>query len=218
MQSLKDNAALLITLAITLLIGVIGLALLTSSSEEPISEEEKSSLLEREDSHTTGNQESEIVMVEFSDFECSACAYYHNEFNNFKQSYNNRVKFVYRHFPLESIHPLAFKAAEASEAAASQDKFWEYQDLLFKRQSIWSLLSEERATETFIEYAEELEVEDLERFEKDLKEGTYTSKVQRDLDDAEALKLGGTPTVFINGEQISNPTYENLSIEVDKLL
>ncbi|MBN1331631.1 thioredoxin domain-containing protein [Candidatus Dojkabacteria bacterium] len=218
MESIKDNMALIITIVATLIIGAIGVVALSTTDTKPIPESERAELLVRDDSHVAGDFTSKITVVEFSDFECPACGYYAEEFNRFKQDYEDRVRIVYRQFPLESIHPLAFKAAEASEAAAAQNKFWEYHDILFANQSIWGVLSEEKAIEAFIGYAEEIGVEDLSKFAAELKEGVYKSKVQKDLDDAKALKLPGTPSILVNGVQIENPSYENLSNEIERLL
>ena len=218
MQTIKDNAALIITILATLIIGGVGLALLSTSSEKPLTHDEKTSLLVKEDSQITGDINSQITVVEFSDFECPACGYYSEEFNIFKQNYGDRVKIVYRHFPLESIHPLAFKAAEASEAAGAQGKFWEFHDILFAKQLIWSLLPEDAAIEAFTGYANSVGVEDIERFKTELKDGTHVAKVQSDLNDAEGLRLKGTPSVFLNGTQLENPSYDNLSAQVDQLL
>jgi len=86
--------------------------------------------------HVKGNENAPITIVEYSDFQCPYCSRFHSDMNQIMSEYPNDVKWVYKHFPLDSIHPVARKAAEASECAADQDAFWEYADELYDRQSI----------------------------------------------------------------------------------
>ena len=113
-------------------------------------------------------------------------------------AYPDHVQLVFRHFPLNQIHPNAQKAAEASEAAGAQDAFWEYHDLLFERQSEWSRLDTAAARDYFVELAGELNL-DTERFAQELDEGTYAADVARSEQEATALGLPGTPTGIVNG-------------------
>ncbi|MFH1610573.1 MAG: DsbA family protein, partial [Patescibacteria group bacterium] len=84
--------------------------------------------------HVRGNKDAKITIVEYSDFQCPYCSSFHTTMQQVMQVYPNDVKWVYRHFPLDSIHPVARKAAEASECAADQGKFWEYTDEVFANQ------------------------------------------------------------------------------------
>jgi cyclophilin family peptidyl-prolyl cis-trans isomerase len=115
-----------------------------------------------------------------------------------EEAYGDNLQFVYRHFPLISIHDKAFLAAEAAEAAGAQGKFWEMHDLLFQRQAEWSGLSADQFPEVLAGYAEELEL-DVDRFNEDLQSQAYAEKVQGGYDEAAAMGLPGTPTMFING-------------------
>ena len=87
-----------------------------------------------EEDHIRGNEDAEITIVEYSDFECPFCARFHDTMNQVVAQYGDDVRWVYRHFPLESIHPRARPAAIASECAADQGKFWEYGDTLIANQ------------------------------------------------------------------------------------
>jgi cyclophilin family peptidyl-prolyl cis-trans isomerase len=111
------------------------------------------------------------------------------------------LRVVYRHFPLNSIHDKAALAAEATEAAGVQDMFWEMHDLLFERQREWAGLSSGEIVDVLTGYAQELEL-DVEQFSRDLKEGTYRDLVQQRYDEATGLGLGGTPSVFLNGQYV----------------
>lgn len=217
-QKLNENMPLIITIVVTVLIIAVGIGLLSLSSTDQLSSEEKEKILVRDDSQKAGKTDSDITLVEFSDFECPACATYYPELARVKETYSDRIQFVFRHYPLRSIHPLAQTAAEAAESAGAQQKFWEYHNILFEKQNEWSILNENEAQQKFITYAEEVGVEDLELFTFDIENDTYTAKVNADFDDAEKLNVQGTPTVFINGKRVANPTYDQISATLDELL
>ena len=125
--------------------------------------------------------------------------------------FGDRITFVYRHFPLTSIHQNAEFAARAAEAAGKQGEFWEMHDLLFEKQDEWAKVV--NVSPVFESYADLLGL-DLEKFKLD-----WQSKEVKNLVKAErthALKVGlqGTPTFFLNGKQIQNPT----SLEAFRLI
>lgn len=88
--------------------------------------------------HTKGSENPKVIIVEFSDFQCPACAGFTPFMEQVLNDYPENVALQYRHFPLDMIHPYADAAARAAEAAAAQGKFWEMHDLLFERQQDWS--------------------------------------------------------------------------------
>lgn len=90
------------------------------------------------DDWVKGKKDSQVILVEYSDFQCPACAAYFPMIERVMDEYKDRVAFVYRHFPLTGIHPYAETMARASEAAGKQGKFWEMYQLIFKNQSVWS--------------------------------------------------------------------------------
>ena len=91
--------------------------------------------------HIRGNKNAQITIVEYSDFQCPYCLRFHETMKQIITNYSDDVRWVYRHFPLDSIHPVARKASEASECANDQGKFWEYTDEVFVNQSGLSLES-----------------------------------------------------------------------------
>jgi len=117
-------------------------------------------------------------------------------------AYPDHVQYIYRHYPLTSIHSNAQKAAEASEAAAAQGAFWEYHDLLFEEISIWSELDQAGAVELFISLAEQLKL-DKNQFQTDLEEGLYENYVTTLEQEAQNLGLTSTPSAIIDGQLIS---------------
>jgi len=213
----NENRIIWITVAMSA-IGIIGifLLLLSSSSGEGISGEKRDEYLVREDTHVLGQNDARIQLVVFEDFQCPACVLYVTEFEKVKKQYGEELVFVFRHFPLRTIHPSAQITSEAAEAAGSQGKFYELHDILYSRQDEWSKLEQEELILKMVEYAEELGL-NIELFEAELREGKYTEKVNRDFSDGEKLRVNATPTVFINGRKVSNPTADNISKLIEEL-
>jgi len=108
------------------------------------------------------------------------------------------MSFVYRHFPLKSIHDKAVLASEAAEAAGEQDAFWEYHQVLYANFDEWAGLSQEEAIKKFIDYAKAVNL-DVDQFTEALNEGRYTQKIEDAYQAAAEAGLGGTPTIFVNG-------------------
>ncbi len=154
---------------------------------------------------TLGNDNAKVTVVEFSDFQCPFCKQYID--NTYPQLFDtyiktDKIKFAYRHYPLISIHPNAQKAAEASECANEQDKFWDYHDLLFKNQDTWSPLAAADAAITFTDYAGELGL-NTEQFRSCLDSAKYKQKVDDDIAEANKVGVDGTPAFFVNGWRLT---------------
>ncbi|MBU1131162.1 DsbA family protein [Patescibacteria group bacterium] len=142
-----------------------------------------------------GNLEASIAIVEWSDFECSACGAAYQLIEEVFSQYQEQIKFEYRHFPL-SYHRYAYQAAEASECAQDQGKFWEYYDKLFANQQ--NLTSSD-----LLKYAQESGL-DVELFDDCLKSDVKKKAVDSDLAEASRLGLTFTPSIFVNGELIED--------------
>ena len=149
-----------------------------------------------------GNPELPVSLVEYADFQCPACGAYHSLLIALEEEFSGKVSFVFRHFPLRTIHPNAEMASRAAEAAGKQDKFWEMRDLLFKNQSEWSNIR--GPEDKFVEYAGSLGL-DTARFEDDLDNSEIKSKIQADVDSGIKSGVNATPTFFVNGVKISGP-------------
>lgn len=124
---------------------------------------------------------------------------------------------VFRHFPLSSIHDKAATAAEATEAAAAQGKFWEMHDLLFERQREWGAVPAAEVGDLFADYAKELGL-DVAQFSNDLETGKYRDLVDQSYQEAVSLGIGGTPTLFINGQSYEGPRSDFYFVGLVKLL
>ncbi len=197
---MKNLPLLLGTLLVTtaMILGVIFMFSNNSlSQQDPVSQEE---LVSTSSPHIKGAEAAEITIVEFSDFQCPACAASQELVNEVLAAYPEQVKIEYRHFPLNSIHPNAQLAAQATEVAAQEDKFWEYHDLLFANQRVWSELEEKGAfLEQLAGYAEELGIDKasfLERIESD----RIKSLVIEDITAGGKINIQGTPTFYVNGQ------------------
>ncbi|MBS3128112.1 DsbA family protein [Candidatus Woesearchaeota archaeon] len=144
-----------------------------------------------------GDANAPVTIVEFSDFECPFCARFHKDtFPQIMKQYidTGKVKFIYRDFPL-SFHPNAQKAAEASECADDQGKFWEMHDTIFEKGVTGGVTS-------FKQYALDLSL-NTEMFNDCLDKGKYASEVQKDIADGSAAGITGTPGFLINGKLVS---------------
>lgn len=142
--------------------------------------------------HILGDANAPITLIEYSDFQCPYCITHYPTMQKLISNNPGKVKWVFRHFPL-SFHQAAEKAAEASEAAGAQGKFWEYSDMLAKNsKSDGSGLAEA----DLIRYAGDLGL-DVAKFTGDLDSGKYKDKVSKDQASGEKAKVEGTPATFL---------------------
>lgn len=156
---------------------------------------------------TKGNKEAKVVLVEYSDFQCPACAYYYPLLKKLSQDFGNKVSFSYRHFPLRQ-HMNARSAAYAAEAAGRQNKFWEMHDLIFENQTKWENRGD--AEKIFTELAASLEL-NIDQFKKDIGSAEIKNKVENDFQSGVQSKVNSTPTIFLNGKKIEvPPNYDEL--------
>lgn len=193
-------------LLLILSVSVFGMMKFVSSGESGDNSEEK---LNYKDSNLMtewymGNKDAEVVLVEYSDFQCPACAAYQPILNQLEEDLGNSVKFIYRHFPLKQIHKNAELAGAAAEAAGLQGNFWGMHDLLLENQSDWADLSNEGAKEIFIAYSEFLGLENP-KFSEDLESRGVKSIVENDYQSGIKSQVNATPTFFLNGFRIQNP-------------
>lgn len=162
------------------------------------------------DDNIRGNKNAPITIVEFSDFQCPYCSRFHTTMKRVMENYPDKVRWVYKHFPLDSIHPVARKAAEASECAGDQDKFWEYADAVF---------DSSRLTESsLLVIAKDIGL-NVSKFDSCLKAGTHSAKVEADLQQGSKAGVRGTPGNFINGQSVPGAVpYEQIEAIIESLL
>jgi protein-disulfide isomerase len=136
-----------------------------------------------------------VTIVEFQDFHCPFCERVQPTLTQLMDRYGERIKLVYRDFPIDQLHPQARRAHEAARCAKDQGKFWEYHDVLFARPKDASL-------EILKAYARETGL-DVDRFERCLTGRSYQAAVQKDIEDGIRAGVTGTPTFFVNGRLLS---------------
>jgi Na+/H+ antiporter NhaA len=143
--------------------------------------------------HIRGPEVAPVTLVEYGDYECPYCGRAEPVIRELLDSFGDDVRYVWRHLPLNDVHPNAQTAAEATEAAAAQGAFWQMNDKLLRHQDALT-------TDDLTRYAEELGL-DVERFWDELRRRNYADRVAEDVASADASGVAGTPTFFINGRR-----------------
>lgn len=166
--------------------------------------------------HVYGKADAKVVLIEYADFQCPGCAGVYPEVTKIKEEYKDKIAFVYRAFPLTSIHPNALAAAGAAEAAAKQGKFWEMHDLLFESQDAWESLSPSDRGTAFSNYARQLGL-NLDRFNTDISspEVSYSISYARALGGKSGVSA--TPTLYIGDKLMSDEIRGDLTAGGKKL-
>lgn len=156
--------------------------------------------------HIKGNVDSGLMLIEYSDFQCPACAQTYPIVKQMIEQYGDQFAVEYRHFPLRQIHPNAQIAAQAAEAAGIQGKFWEMHDMLFEQRDEWT--ESFNPKRYFTNYAEKIGI-NPDRFVHDLESSDVKDRVNGDYDEAMGLNLPGTPSFVLNGERIDFEDFVN---------
>jgi len=161
--------------------------------------------------HCIGAPDAPVVLLEYGDYECPACANSQPLLKYLIESYGDQIKLIYRHYPLNDIHPHAELAAEAAEAAGAQGRFWDMHDLLFQH-------ADHLKINALLHCAETLEL-DMVRFKAEMQDRIYLQRVQEHRRSGDLLELRATPTFFLNGK-IIDVTFglENLKEAVCSLI
>lgn len=152
-----------------------------------------------------GRADAPVVIYEFADFQCPACgdfARYVSPLIKERFVEPGTVRYVYYDFPLTQIHQHAFLAARAGRCANEQERFWEFHDWVYGRQSEWSFVDD--AADLFVDYAGEAGL-DQDAFETCLRSDRYAQEVTQSLRFGESLGVSGTPTIFVNGKRLPEP-------------
>lgn len=155
--------------------------------------------------HVKGSDAKEIIFVEYGDYQCPGCGGAHPYVNQVMEEYGDNVTFVFRNFPLTTIHPNARAAAAVAEAAGLQGKFWEMHDILYERQGDWENLEASKRGDIFNGYAQELNL-DIEKFNTDVAGSQAAKKINFDLALGKKVDVSATPTFFVNGEKLDDTT------------
>lgn len=150
-----------------------------------------------------------VTLEEFADFQCPSCAYFQPALKEVRTAYGDRVRIIFRQYPLQ-MHPKAFDAARAAEAAGQQGKFWEMHDMIYQKQKDWSLPTVDHRKE-FENYAQSLGL-DAAKFSNDMISDNATRRVTLDKQRGDYIQIRATPSVFLNGRLLTPD-----EMEVNKL-
>ena len=154
-----------------------------------------------ETDHKKGAVESQVMLVEFSDFQCPACRVFTPLVNQLVDELGEDFTLVYKHFPLPQ-HNNAEQAAFVAEAAGKQDKFFEMHDVLFEKQDEWS--ESDNPKKFFDTYAKDLKL-DMKKFSTDVTSAEVKAKVEKDVISGTEAGVNSTPSFFLNGVKLKNP-------------
>lgn len=188
-----------------LCLGILGLIIVTNKKDSDSSYNGDATKVITEGpiaDHIFGSNAGKVVLVEYADFQCPGCESVSPLLKEIKEKYKDNLTFVFRNLPLTTIHPNALAASTAAEAAGLQGKFFEYHDLLYQNQSQWKDAPVSDRTKTFESYASELGL-DTNKFKSDLTNPDVTAKINRDRATAGKLGASSTPTLFLNGQKVS---------------
>ncbi len=165
-----------------------------------------------ENDKQTGSRDFQVTLVEYGDYECPFCGMAYPLVKRLLKERSTVLRFVFRNFPLQTIHPCATSAAIAAEAASLQGRFWEMHDLLFENQDRF-------AEKLFPKLAAQLGM-DLDQFRRDIARDVLRTKVNADFKSGLHSGVNGTPSFFVNGEKIELPVlaYDALLGVVDEYL
>lgn len=165
-----------------------------------------------DDDPASGPESAPITIVEFSDYQCPFCIKWHDEvFARLMKDYEGKIRFVYRDFPLESIHPEALPAAEAANCAGEQGYYWQYHEALFGQKN-------GLGSKAYMAYATELGL-DVDKFTACMNSENVADEIKADIEYASSIGVSSTPTFFVNGMAvIGAQPYEVFKELIDKEL
>lgn len=154
--------------------------------------------------HVRGIAKAQVTIEEFGDFQCPPCANLSNVLARVEKDYGEKLRVVFREFPLE-MHNHAMAAAAVAEAAGLQGRFWEMHDLLYRTQTVWS--KEQDVAPVFTSYAQSLTL-DLPRFSTALAGAELRDRIRLDQERGKSLGVTATPTIFVNGRPLPPTAFD----------
>jgi protein-disulfide isomerase len=158
--------------------------------------------------HVFGKTDSKVMLIEYGDYQCPGCGAAYPNLKQVSEKYKDQLTFVFRNFPLSSLHPNARAAAAVAEAAGLQGKFWEMHNLLYENQSNWENLASDKRTDFFTDYAKRLGL-DTNRFTADVSSSDINTKIGYDQALGKKINVDATPSIFLNGKTVDQNTWNN---------
>lgn len=210
---MNQEAKIIISITIATVLLLVGAVFFLSKST-PLAGAVDSQYLIRQDSNRLTTENTPVIIVEFGDYQCPACAAAQPIVNKILEQYPGRINLVFRHFPLPQ-HANAIKAAEAAEAAGSQGKYWQMHRLLYQNQTKWAEVSNPQ--DLFLTYAGQIGL-NTDQFISELDSQKSLSKITADKKDGESLQVNATPTFYINGVKLNSFSESEFKSRIDHLL
>jgi protein-disulfide isomerase len=159
--------------------------------------------------HVYGSTANKVTIIEYGDYQCIYCFSAFPQLQAVTKKYADNVTFIFRNFPLTTIHPNALAAATAAEAVGLQGKFWEMHDLLYTTHDEWENLTGDARTKAFASYASSLGI-NMDQYNKDLTSSKVTQKLAFDRALGNKIGVQSTPTLYVNGTQVSQDVISDL--------
>lgn len=184
-----------------------GLIFLSSKNKLDVSQVDVNSILAGSEQsgnigdQVFGNKDAKVVMIEYGDFQCPTCGSVHPNVKKVTEKYKEQMAFVFRNFPIPTLHPNAKAASAAAESAGLQGKYWEMHNQLFENQSSWSTLSATERSTYFVNLATTFGL-NVDTFNSDIASDAVNSKISFDQALGKRVNVTGTPTVYMNGEVV----------------
>lgn len=191
---MNRDTSLLVIITVVIVGGLIAL-FARGSSTSTTSSVDQATLVKGE-SHRIGASNGAVTLVEFGDFQCPACGQAHPLIKQLIANHATDLTFIFRNFPITSIHKNASLTSLAAEAADKQGKYWEMNDKLYENQSSWS--ESDTAGDIFAAYAKDLGLQ-VDQFKLDIQSKEVADRVAADVADATTLGVKATPTFYFNG-------------------
>jgi protein-disulfide isomerase len=158
--------------------------------------------------HVTGKKDSKVVFLEYGDYQCPGCGQAYPDIKSVTDKYSGQIAFVFRNFPLTSLHPNAKAAAAAAEAAGLQGKYWEMHDKLYINQNDWKDLSTTDRTNYFAGYAKNLGI-NVATFTTDMASTKVNQKINYDLALGKKAGVDATPTIYLDSKPIDQSIWSD---------
>ncbi|HUC96310.1 MAG TPA: thioredoxin domain-containing protein [Candidatus Saccharimonadales bacterium] len=166
--------------------------------------------------HVFGKVDSKVILIEYGDYQCSACGNINPSITAITEQYKNQLLFIFRNFPLTTIHPNTKAAAAAVEAAGLQGKYWEMHAKVYAGQTSWENLGGTERTDFFANYASELGL-DTAKFKTDMASMSVSDKIDYDAALGKKTGLDSTPTFYLNGVKLDPTDWSNSTKLKDKI-
>lgn len=202
-----------IVIGVICLVGLGSLIAFTKQGETNVDNIDPVTVIKSENGsigdRTTGKADAKVVVFEYADYQCPGCGAAYSTIKSIQDTYKDKVTFVFRNFPLTSIHPNALASASVAEAAGQQGKFWEMHDLLFSQRDAWVNLTADQRGSVFEGYAKQLNL-DMTKFKADQSSKVVSEKISRDRALGGKLGVDSTPSLFIGNKKVDSTTVDNV--------